>query len=313
MEKLKFTQMQFTPQTGLNDKVVYPATPKNEGEARSAIQGISDQIRDYINETLLKELQNADTGKSGAEMIGSSAIQDLRNGDIYPITVRDQLELMADKLKQALTGSINITNIIENGDITGLMIANDTITTDKIADGAITATKIAGGVIDGENLSVASITAKQIGIGAIETDKIHNEAVIETKLGAGSVTKLKLHPQTLAIIPSLNEGVGMLSAGQTMDTYVTVGTYICGSDVIATGIPNCPTNVAFKMFVDYTRGQSDYIVQICRDRTGNQFVRSKEPGQSWTPWLMQANIKFGISDKIEGDFPAGTLYIQYKA
>lgn len=308
-----FTQMSFTPDSGLNDRDAYPATPVSEGEARSAVQGISDQIKDYINKVLLHELQNADTDKSGAERIGSAAIQYLDNNGIHPLTVRKQIELLAAKLNDAAGEGISISDIIEEGDITGLMISANAITTDKITDGAVTANKIADGVIDGGSLSDGSVTAQQLGYGVVETDKIQDEAVTETKLGAGAVSKLKLHTETRAIIPSLNEGIGTFSTGQNLDMYLTVGTYICTSDATAAGLANCPAALAFKLFVDYARGQSDYIIQICRDRTGNQFFRSKAPNEPWTCWIRQATVIFGTSaSPPAGTYPAGTLYVQYQ-
>lgn len=46
----------FTPATGLRDASAYPTVPASEADLRSAIQTPSDQLRDYINETLIPNL-----------------------------------------------------------------------------------------------------------------------------------------------------------------------------------------------------------------------------------------------------------------
>lgn len=61
---MAITQFNFNPLTGLNDTSVYETTPASEAAARAQIQGIPDQIRDYINNTLRAELE------SGGEIVG---------------------------------------------------------------------------------------------------------------------------------------------------------------------------------------------------------------------------------------------------
>lgn len=48
--------MAFTPATGLKDNTYAPTKPLNEASLRATVQGISDQLRDYINNELLVNL-----------------------------------------------------------------------------------------------------------------------------------------------------------------------------------------------------------------------------------------------------------------
>ena len=78
-----FTNMVFNPETGLRDTAVYETTPASEADAREQVQSISDQLRDYINDDLIAELECADTGQSGAERIGSAAISGVTGATVY--------------------------------------------------------------------------------------------------------------------------------------------------------------------------------------------------------------------------------------
>lgn len=308
-----FTQMSFSPASGLNDRDAYPTTPVSEGEARSAVQGISDQIKDYINKVLLQELQNAETEKSGAEKIGSAEI-----ADVTGTTIRDQLISIKDIAKTVVAGGLspNIveTQYINNGAVTKEKIADYSIDSNHFIDGSIDNEHLSENCINGMKIADASIDSGHLVVGSIDAAHLSEGCVTEEKISGNAITKLKLHAETRAMIPSLNEGIGTFSAGQNLDTYLTVGTYVCLSDATAAGLVNCPATLAFKLFVDYARGQSDYIVQICRDRTGNQFIRSKAPNESWTSWVRQATVIFGTSaTPPAGIYPAGTLYIQYQA
>lgn len=70
--------MAFTPATGLNDATYSKETPDSEASIRSQIQGVSDQLKDFINNTLIPSLENIITNGNGASIIGTEAITGLQ-------------------------------------------------------------------------------------------------------------------------------------------------------------------------------------------------------------------------------------------
>jgi hypothetical protein len=119
--------MAFDPENGLKSKEHYVTTPVSEEEARAQIQSISDQLKGYLNETLLAELENTQLGQSGAEMIGSAAI-----ACVAGETVRAQIEDVKRQIDNVSTGSVT----------------DGAVATEKLADGAVTKPKLDGGALD---------------------------------------------------------------------------------------------------------------------------------------------------------------------
>jgi hypothetical protein len=57
---MSLTEMTFSPANGLRDKATYPRVPADEDAAREQVQGRLDEIKDYINDTLLPEVASKD-------------------------------------------------------------------------------------------------------------------------------------------------------------------------------------------------------------------------------------------------------------
>lgn len=138
-----FTQMNFVPPTGLNDTTAYPTKPSSEANIRAAIQGISDQLKNYIDNVLLAELMASDTsGSSGSDKVGSAAIT-----GVDGLNIRAQIQ----SLKTQLT-SANAANLT-NGVVQTIHLADNAVTAPKIATGAVTVDKILNGSINSDKLS----------------------------------------------------------------------------------------------------------------------------------------------------------------
>lgn len=75
--------MAFTPATGLRDASFAPTDPVSEAAIRDVIQKVPDQLRDYINGTLLATLHSTTLGSSGSEEVASPTIAGLTGNTVY--------------------------------------------------------------------------------------------------------------------------------------------------------------------------------------------------------------------------------------
>ncbi len=121
-----FSRMAFNPEDGLNNKEHYNTTPVSEEEARAQVQNVSDQLKIYINTTLLTEIENHTPGESGAERIGSAAIPYVEGN-----TVHAQIVDVKRQIDDVVAGSL----------------ADGTVATTKLADGSVTKSKLAGNAL----------------------------------------------------------------------------------------------------------------------------------------------------------------------
>ena len=245
-----FTEMAFDPADGVNNTETYPTTPASESEARAQVQDISDQLRDYINDTLLPELENAETGSSGAERIGSAAVEGV-TGE----TVWTQIGDLKDQIDDISAGSV------ADGTITTAKLADDAVTQDKIAvdavgeeqllDDAVTADKIADGAVTGgkfadsavteAKISSGAVTAGKIGSGAVTETKIGTAAVTTTKIGSGAVTSVKIADgavttDKLGTVSSISLGNDDTLSYDDANNYLTLSTDSSSARVIPTVI-----------------------------------------------------------------------------
>ena len=133
---MAFTRMAFDPAGGLKDAGSYPTTPESEAQARAQVQRVSDQLRDYINDSLIEQLESAQHEQSGAEMIGSAPIEYV-TGE----TVRAQIVDIKRQIDDVSVGSVT----------------DGAITQDKLADGAVTASKIGAGAVSKAKLGADAL------------------------------------------------------------------------------------------------------------------------------------------------------------
>ncbi len=124
---MAFSRMVFSPEDGLNNTQYYPTTPVSEEDARAQVQSVSDQLKAYLNNTLIAQIENAQAGQSGAERIGSAAI-----ANVAGVTVREQIADVKRQIDEASMGSVS----------------DGTIDTAKLAAGAVTKSKLHPDALD---------------------------------------------------------------------------------------------------------------------------------------------------------------------
>lgn len=74
---MTISNMAFTPVVGLNDTVAFPTDPVNEAAARKQVQDVFDQLRDYLNNTVITKLNSTTLNDSGADNISAKEISGL--------------------------------------------------------------------------------------------------------------------------------------------------------------------------------------------------------------------------------------------
>lgn len=195
-----FKEMEFDPKDGLRNPG-YHTTPSSEDAAREQIQGRLDELRDHINNQLYSELESIVPEESGADKIGSAAI----NGITYfdenqvehnAVTVYKQIESLKKQLNQAVTEGFG------NGDITRSMIADsaiddaklakNTVETDHIKDYQVDNSKLAGNSISHEKIQEDAVRENHIQQNAVTSSKIVNGAVVAGKIGLNAVTEAEI-------------------------------------------------------------------------------------------------------------------------
>ena len=155
---MAFTRMAFTPSTGLKNVDVFPATPVSEDAAREQFQRLLDQLKTAVN-GLMAALENADTEVSGAAKMGSEPIANLEYGGVSPATIRGQVVALNEKIINAITNGLSISDALESNCIEDHMIQDGAVKAGKIYDDAVTESCIAPGAVLQENLgTIASIT-----------------------------------------------------------------------------------------------------------------------------------------------------------
>lgn len=188
---MAFQHMAFTPPTGLRDTATYPTQPESEQQIRAAVQSPSDQIRDYINETLLTELKSTTTGASGADTIGSAPLTE-NSGT----TVRDQIVWMKSQVDAAaaanLTEGVVISDYLALNAVTATKIADNAVSTRTIIDGAVTQQKIADDAITLAMMTDASVGTAELINGSVTAAKLAGNSVAETSIMSNAVTRTKI-------------------------------------------------------------------------------------------------------------------------
>lgn len=102
--------------------------------------------------------------------------------------------------------------------------------------------------------------------------------------------------QESALYPSVNLGsnVNRINQGDNLDDFTTPGTYACYNSADTSGISNCPTTFAFKLYVDKATGSNNtggdenrYIRQtlVIFSSDATVYIRyNNEHTVNWTPW-----------------------------
>ncbi len=304
-----FTEKKYA--YGMEDKNWFPTVPATEEDARKQFQNMFDQILKLLND-LIRELEDKTTGCSGAEKIGSAAIK-----NVIGLTIRAQIEDLKRQIDETALGDI------PDGSLTDTQLSSDIKIGSLAALTTAVKTSLQAAIneLDGQigDLSTLNTTLKTSLVGAINElnsfsvteSKIVEGAVSETKIKAGAVTPLKLHNDTTAMIPSLSTAEA-INTSKNLNEFVNPGTYVAPGNVPGT-LTNCPTTQIFKLYVNCPAGAPGTVIQTIVQYNGVKFERYYDSSNAaWSTWTAQPYIVFGTSaTPPAGNYPAGTIYIQY--
>lgn len=207
-----FNRMAFDPEAGLEDSSLFETTPATEARAREQVQTPLNQLRDFINNEVINVLENAESGQSGAEHIGSKPIGSLPGDTVWAQLDNLKAQLTSAAAANFTAGIIDDPDYFTNGVVTGEKIKNGAIGAGHYADASISNIHLVDGTIEGGKIHHDTIGQDHYMDASIHEDHIAAGAVTETKLGTGAVTGTKI----------ANGSVAKQKLG-TID-YITLGT-----------------------------------------------------------------------------------------
>lgn len=111
---MALTPMTFNPVTGLLDTAAYITGPASETDARQQVQGRLNELRDYLNNTLLAAIAAVTDGASGADNTGMTVITETGAN----ATVQSVIEALITRIK-AVTDSASGADLVGATAITG--------------------------------------------------------------------------------------------------------------------------------------------------------------------------------------------------
>ena len=85
------------------------------------------------------------------------------------------------------------------------------------------------------------------------------------------------------LVHSLNLANEQIPEGADLNEYIMAGTYYCSGTGIATSIANSPTNLNYKLIVEFIT--SGFIHQTVISRAGNRWYRTYTiSNETWSEW-----------------------------
>lgn len=210
----------------LTNKPTIPAA-----ELKEKFDHFGGEIHDFLNDTLIPELESSTGGAS----IGVSA------SGITATKLNAALEELKDAVDEATIGTLpngSVTTAkIQDGAVSSAKLGASAVSTEKIADGAVTGAKLGAKAVGTANLADGAVDTTQIADGAITSNKLGtNEAVKTSNLTADFVLpagKGGTGTTTGAQVP-INAEVVTLTGGTT-DAWAQDGT-VFKQDAAITGM-----------------------------------------------------------------------------
>lgn len=143
-------------------------------ELKEKFDHFGDEIHDFLNDTLIPELESSTGGAS----IGVSA------AGITATKLNAALEELKAAVDQATIGTLpngSVTTAkLQDGAVSSAKLGAASVTTEKIADGAVTGAKLGAKAVGTANLADGAVDTTQIADGAITSNKLGTNEAVKT-------------------------------------------------------------------------------------------------------------------------------------
>ena len=143
-------------------------------ELKEKFDHFGDEIHDFLNDTLIPELESSTGGAS----IGVSA------AGITATKLNAALEELKDAVDEATIGTLpngSVTTAkIQDGAVSSAKLGASAVSTEKIADGAVTNAKLGAKAVKKANIDDGAVDSAQIADGAITSNKLGTNEAVKT-------------------------------------------------------------------------------------------------------------------------------------
>lgn len=163
-------------------------------DTQSSPRSVTRGIYNYQNDVVLIQNKKNIFNNIIPLKLNNTIKNDIIKNNIIDTTVVNTI-IPFNGLMQAWLNCFQLTgNVIANNSITGVDIVNNSILSTDIKAGAVGASDLRDGSIGTTKLADGVVTSTKLGDGAVSTTKLADGAVTGAKLADGSVTKAKLAP-----------------------------------------------------------------------------------------------------------------------
>lgn len=142
-------------------------------ELKEKFDHFGDEIHDFLNDTLIPELESSTGGAS----IGVSA------SGITATKLNAALEELKAAVDEATIGTL------PNGSVTTIKIQDGAVTSDKLGASSVSEGKIASGAVTNAKLGAKAVKTANIDDGAVGSAQIADGAITSNKLGTNEAVK----------------------------------------------------------------------------------------------------------------------------
>ena len=218
----------------------------DEGMTADALKAVFDQgvadIKDYINDTLTEEVDDALNDIAADVATNTAAIASIEAGTVSDGSITAaKLTGVSDSAGAAVT-----TPKIADGAVTTDKLSSSpaAVTTAKIADGAVTTDTIYGRAVTGAKIALGAVIGENIGSGAVGLGKIATGAVDTDQLADGAVTMAKT--SGVQKLHSTIEYVTLTTAGWSNNKQTVEAEGVTASNLVLTSpwVENNPSSTA---------------------------------------------------------------------
>ncbi len=166
-------------------------------ELKEKFDHFGDEIHDFLNDSLISELESSTGGAS----IGVSA------AGITATKLNAALEELKTAVDQATIGTL------PNGSVTTIKIQDGAVTSDKLGASSVSEGKIASGAVTNAKLGAKAVKTANIDDGAVDTTQIADGAITSNKLGTNEAVKTSNLTADF-VLPAGKGGTGTTSGAQ---------------------------------------------------------------------------------------------------